>query len=81
MLPWARFPIWEEFASCMFFFYSELISFYLIVINNIGTLTLSPLKTKAYLFANSIDPDEMIHNQPSHQDLHYLQFLFIYLFV
>ena len=23
--------------------------------------------------ANSVDPDETAHNEPSHQDLHYLQ--------
>ena len=23
--------------------------------------------------ANSVDPDEMAHDEPSHQDLHYLQ--------
>ena len=27
-------------------------------------------------FANSIDPDEMAHNEPSHQDLHCLPFCF-----
>ena len=27
-------------------------------------------------FANSVDPDETAHNEPSHQDLHCLPFLF-----
>ena len=25
------------------------------------------------IMANSVDPDEMAHHEPSHQDLHYLQ--------
>ena len=29
--------------------------------------------------ANSVDPDEMAHNEPSHQDLHCLSFCFIFL--
>ena len=27
-------------------------------------------------YANSVDPDEMAHNEPSHQDPHCLQFYF-----
>ena len=36
-------------------------------------LTLSTLKTKADTYANSVDPDETAHNEPSHQDLYCLQ--------
>ena len=36
-------------------------------------LTLSDLQAKICIFANSVDPDEMAHNEPSHQDLHCLQ--------
>ena len=28
--------------------------------------------TGPYTYANSVDPDEMAHNEPSHQDLHCL---------
>ena len=38
-------------------------------------LTLSALLTKTIL-ANSVDPDETAHNEPSHQDLHCLAFCF-----
>ena len=31
-------------------------------------------QTNTDAFANSVDPDEMAHNEPSHQDLHYLPF-------
>ena len=37
---------------------------------------LSALQTKTMSFANSVDPDETAHNEPSHQDLHCLPFLF-----
>ena len=37
-------------------------------------LTLSALQTKTDTFANSVDPDEMAHNEPSQQDLHCLPF-------
>ena len=37
------------------------------------TLILSSLQTDKDTFANSVDPDEMAHIEPSHQDLHYLQ--------
>ena len=33
-------------------------------------LTLSALWTNIVTSANSVDPDEMAHNEPSHQDLH-----------
>ena len=33
---------------------------------------LNHLKTKADTFANSVDPDETAHNEPSHLDLHSL---------
>ena len=35
-------------------------------------LTLQVLETKTAEFANSIDPDEVAHNEPLHQDLHCL---------
>ena len=34
--------------------------------------TLSALQTKASTFTNSVDPDEMAQNEPSHLDLHSL---------
>ena len=34
--------------------------------------TISALQTKTDTYANSVDPDEMAHNEPSHLDLHYL---------
>ena len=38
-----------------------------------GTLMLkSTKKVKIVEFANSIDPDEVAHNEPLHLDLHYL---------
>ena len=39
-----------------------------------GTLTLSAQKTEPDIYANSVDPDEMAHNEPFHQDLHCLLF-------
>ena len=39
-------------------------------------LTFSALQTKTDTCANSVDPDEMAHNEPSHQGLHYLLFCF-----
>ena len=38
------------------------------------SLTFSALKTKINTFANCVDRDETAHNEPSHLDLHYLQF-------
>ena len=35
-------------------------------------LPLEACKTKIVQFANSIDPDEVAHNEPSHLGLHYL---------
>ncbi len=35
-------------------------------------LTLSALQTCIHVFANSVDPDELAHNEPSHQYLHCL---------
>ena len=32
------------------------------------------MQTKTYAFANSVEPDETAHNEPSHQDPHYLPF-------
>ena len=37
-------------------------------------ITLSVLQTKQNTYANSIDPDEMAHNEQSHLDLHCLPF-------
>ena len=38
-------------------------------------LTLTALQTKTVFFsANSVDPDETAHKEPSHQNLHCLQF-------
>ena len=37
-------------------------------------LTLSALQAKTSTFANSVDPDEMARNEPSHQDLPCLSF-------
>ena len=36
------------------------------------TITLPALQTKIDTCANSVDPDETAHNEPSHQDLHCL---------
>ena len=35
-------------------------------------LTLKALETKKDKFANNVDPDEVAHNEPPHQDLHCL---------
>ena len=40
------------------------------------TLTFSALQIKLDTYANSVDPDEMAHNEPSHQDQHRLPFCF-----
>ena len=45
--------------------------------NKTLNLTLSALQTNTSTFANSVDPDEMAHYEPSHQDLHCLPFCFI----
>ena len=37
------------------------------------------MQTKTDICANSIDPDETAHNEPSHQDLHFLSFCFSFL--
>ena len=46
------------------------------IVNVTYILTLSTLYTKTDAFANSVEPDETAHNEPSHQDLHCLQFYF-----
>ena len=33
-------------------------------------LTFSTLQSKTNVYANNVDPDEMAHNEQSHQDLH-----------
>ena len=38
----------------------------------IGALRVEVLKTKTVEFANSVDPDEVAHNEPPHLTLHYL---------
>ena len=43
----------------------------------VQTSTLSDLQNKPDTCANSIDPDESAHNQPSYQDLHVLPFSLI----
>ena len=40
------------------------------------SFTLSVLKTKAYSFANSGDPNEMAHNEMAHKDLQCLPLYF-----
>ena len=40
-----------------------------------SVLTLSSLQTSTDTFANSADPDETAHKEPSHQDLHCLPLL------
>ena len=42
-------------------------------------LTLSSLQTNTDTFANSADPDETAHNEPSHQDLQCLPCSYRYL--
>ena len=39
-------------------------------------LSFSSLQTNTNTCANSVDPDETARNEPSHQDLHCLQFCF-----
>ena len=39
-------------------------------LNCISLLTLKVPLTKAAEFSNSIDPDEVAHHEPPHQDLH-----------
>ena len=46
------------------------------MINEKQGLTLSALQTKPDTCANSVDPDEMACNKPSHQDLHCLPLRF-----
>ena len=43
------------------------------------SLTLSALQTKSDTCANSVDPDERAHYEPSHQGLHLLAILFLIL--
>ena len=43
---------------------------------DIFLLALSVLQTKTNTCANSVDQDEMAHNEPSHLDLHCLSFYF-----
>ena len=48
---------------------------------HISSLNLNPsiLAADQYRsFANSADPDEMAHNEPSHQDLHFAALLLIF---
>ena len=40
-------------------------------------LTLKVPKVKIVEFANSVDPDEVAHNEPPHLDLHYLPSSFL----
>ena len=42
-------------------------------------LTLSAQETKIDIYANSVDPDEMACNEPSHLDLHCLLFCYWFL--
>ena len=42
----------------------------------ISYLIHSALQAKTDACANSVDPDEMAHNEPSHQDIHCLPFCF-----
>ena len=37
---------------------------------------LSTMQTEPDTYANSVDPDETTHNEPSHQTLHCLPFYF-----
>ena len=39
---------------------------------------LSARQTKTDTCANSVDPDEMAHNEPSHLDLHCMPFCFCF---
>ena len=41
-------------------------------------LIISALYTDTKTCANSVDPDETIRNEPSHQDLHFLPFDFYF---
>ena len=41
-------------------------------------MMLSALETKIITLANSVDPDETAHNNPSHQDLHCLPLLLLF---
>ena len=43
-------------------------------------MILSALQTKASTFENSVDPEEMDHNEPSHLNLHCLPFCFRFFF-
>ena len=38
----------------------------------LSKLTLEVTEAKVAEFANSVDPDEVAHNEPPHLDLHYL---------
>ena len=58
------------FRTLLFIRYSSKFSFCNILV--ISDYTLSALQTKTDNFANSVDPDETAHNEPSHQDLHCL---------
>ena len=42
------------------------------------TASISVLQAKLDTYANSVDPDETAHYEPSHQDLHYLPFFFYF---
>ena len=47
-------------------------------ISSSGIQPFQPCRPKQ-LFENSIDPDEMVHNEPFHQDLHCLPFCYWFL--
>ena len=47
-----------------------------VILSNNTALTLSSLQTNTGTFANSADPDETAHNEPSHQDLQCLPFCY-----
>ena len=64
--------LWTTGPSIIYIIYHFIDFFYRTY--NLLALTLSALQTKTDTFANGIDPDEMAHNEPSHQDLHFLPF-------
>ena len=56
------------------------VSIFYAIISKVAKVPLarSAQQTKMYTSANNVDPDETTGNEPFHQDLHYLSFIFLF---
>ena len=82
---------WDGSLSCLIWIYAVCKSLLLLpvavkeLISLDSILIMCTLRyltvwwTKTSTFANSVDPDKMAHNEPSHQDLHCFPFYFDFL--